>query len=577
MNRNSKFQWKEAWSVRCIAILTGIMGLINFLSALTPAMTERLVIIKNILPLEIRQGSRLFVVLAGFALMLLAKNLWRRKRAAWLLTVIILSVNIITHLLKGLDYEEAIFGGLLLLWMLTLAPHFHARSDQPSIVQGLRVLLFSFLFTMIYGVTGFYLLDHHFTVNFGLGEAICQTIVMFTQFYNPGLIAVTKFGKYFSNSIYTVSFLTIGYSLLMIIRPVFVRQPASSDDRNHARAIVQNFGRTGIARFTLFKDKYYFFSRRGSMIAYTVKGRIAVALGDPIGPDDDVFDTIREFKNFCTHNDWQIAFYQTLPDYLDLYRRMNLESICIGHEGVVDLSAFTLQGNQNKNLRTALNRLSKLNYEFKIIEPPVTNEVIVALKSISDEWLTLMRGSENRFSMGWFEESYLRETPVAVVYNSEGEITAFANIIPEYQKNSVAVDLMRRGHAAEPGTMEFLFVNMFEWARSKGYGSFSLGLSALAGLEHFKNAGVSIKALNYVYEHLNKIYNFKGLHAFKEKFQPQWLPRFLAYPGAGSLPPVLTALIRADSGDNWLLFIKRKPRPETGIVKQIQGCKTDAS
>lgn len=34
------------------------------------------------------------------------------------------------------------------------------------------------------------------------------------------------------------------------------------------------------------------------------------------------------------------------------------------------------------------------------------------------------------------------------------------------------------------------------------------------------------------------LYNFRGLRAFKEKFNPTWTPRFIAVSGGASLPLV---------------------------------------
>ena len=50
------------------------------------------------------------------------------------------------------------------------------------------------------------------------------------------------------------------------------------------------------------------------------KGRVALALGDPIGPIEDAQSAIIDFRQFCLRNDWLPAFYQTLPANLEYYR-----------------------------------------------------------------------------------------------------------------------------------------------------------------------------------------------------------------------------------------------------------------
>ena len=94
----------EAVSVRVVALSTAAMGIVNVLAAVTPAMRYRLRLLEEYSPLQVAQGGHLTSALAGFALLLLAVNLWRRKRVAWLLTVLVLSASVVTHLVKGLDY-----------------------------------------------------------------------------------------------------------------------------------------------------------------------------------------------------------------------------------------------------------------------------------------------------------------------------------------------------------------------------------------------------------------------------------------------------------------------------------------
>lgn len=541
----------ETWGVRIAAYLVGLMGIVNVLSAVTPALAADLAVLERYTPLVVRTGSRLTAALAGFALLMLARGLGRRKQAAWLTALVVLAISAVSHLLKGLDIPEALFALGLMVMLLVMWPHFHARSDRASVQQGLRVLAGAFLFTLGYGVLGFFLLDTHYSVNFGFFDALRQTVIMFTQFYDPGLTPLTPFGRYFADSIYLIGAVTFGYAGWMLLRPVLLHEPATPVERARAREIVERYGRSSLAPFLLFDDKRYFFSEGGSVIGYALVGRTAVALGDPVGPESDLPSAIQEFNRLCQKNDWLPVFYQTRPDTLPVYRQAGFETLKIGNEAIVDLEAFTLEGGTAKNYRNAVNKLSRAGHRFVAYPPPLPDQVLEELRQISDEWLTEMHGTEKRFSLGWFTEEYLRSTPVGVVVTPEGWISAFANLVPAPQADEIAVDLMRRRREIESGTMEFLFVSLFQWAREHGYRHFSLGLSALSGTGEQPDAPIVERVMHFVYEHINQFYNFKGLHAFKEKFQPEWSPRYLIYPGAGSLSQAWLAVVRANSGSRF--------------------------
>ncbi|HVN53866.1 MAG TPA: flippase-like domain-containing protein [Anaerolineaceae bacterium] len=546
------------WDVHLIALFTGLVGILNVLSAITPARADRQAISDRFLPLTVQYGGRLTAVLSGFALLILANSLARRKRTAWLLALVVLLISIISHLVEGLYFEVSLLAVGLALWLLAMRDRYQARSDPSSVRQGVRALFAGALFTLVYGVTGFYLLDRHYSVNFNLWDAVRQTIVMYTRFYDPGLQPVTGFGRYFAISIYVVGAFTLFFALLMLIRPVIIRQPATGEERERARRIVEAYGRSSLARYTLLEDKSYFFSSGGSIVAYAQKEQAAVGLGDPIGPAEDVSSVIAEFKQYCAKNDWQPAFYQVLPDNLEQYRGAGLDVVGIGQEAIIDLRNFTLEGKSAKDIRSPYNRLTRLGYQAKVYEPPLADSLLAELRSISDEWLKMMHGSEKRFSLGWFDDDYIRDSRVIAVHTPAGPVSAFANINPEYQKNEATIDLMRHREDAENGTMDFLFVSLFFWAKSKGYDTFNLGLSGLSGVGETPDDPALERALHYVYEHVNQFYNFKGLHKYKEKFNPNWSPRYLIYPGAGSLLPVAVALVEADSGG--------KPIPDSPAI-----------
>jgi len=556
-------KFKSAFSeenlVHLVALLTAAMGVVNMLSAVTPSLRHRLRLLEQYLPFSISTGGHLTSALAGFALLLLSVSLWRRKQLGWILTLTILLISIPTHLLKGLDYEEATLAALLAGLLIYLRSSFHARSDTPSVQQGLLILVSALVFTLIYSVLGFYLLDRHFKINFGFWMAIRQTVVMFTEFYDPGLqsLPVTRFGRYFADSIYIVGAVTLGYALVMLLRPVLKRRAASEDEHAHAWEIVRAHGHTSIARYALFDDKHFFFASDNSLVSYVLENRVALVLGDPIGPPDAISASISSFKLFCASNDWLPAFYQVLPDHLDVYKAAGFDVLLLGQEATVDLEKFTLEGSENKTLRNSYNKMVRNGYRYDVVQPPYSPRMLRELNLISNEWLSSRAATEMRFSLGWFDDVYLNTCPILLVRDREGFIEAFANIVTEFQSSEATVDLMRHRGQVESGLMDFLFVSLLKWAGEQGYSTFNLGLSALSGVGEHSDDPILERALNYLYRSVSRFYNFRGLHAFKDKFHPVWSPRYLIYPSAANLPAISVAILRANLGGGILSSLTR--------------------
>jgi phosphatidylglycerol lysyltransferase len=169
------------------------------------------------------------------------------------------------------------------------------------------------------------------------------------------------------------------------------------------------------------------------------------------------------------------------------------------------------------------------------------------LEAISNAWLARKQTREKRFSLGCFDRGYLARTPVAIVRRG-GRIVAFANIWAPTAREEVSIDLMRNVDDAPPGVMEFLFTELLVWGRAEGYRWFSLGMAPLSGFEEHRLAPVWNRLGALLFRHGANFYNFQGLRAFKEKFDPVWEPRYLASPGGLAVPFVLTDVASLVSG-----------------------------
>jgi len=93
-------------------------GLVNLFSVLSPALPERAAILHEIFPLVFIHLSRFLTLLTGFALVALSLNIYKRKKRAFQITLMLSFLSIFFYLTKGLDYEEAVLSVVLIVLLL---------------------------------------------------------------------------------------------------------------------------------------------------------------------------------------------------------------------------------------------------------------------------------------------------------------------------------------------------------------------------------------------------------------------------------------------------------------------------
>jgi phosphatidylglycerol lysyltransferase len=142
-----------------------------------------------------------------------------------------------------------------------------------------------------------------------------------------------------------------------LFRPVAYELRTLPAERALAKDIVSHHGRSALDFFKLWRDKSYFFSgTRRTVIAYHTAVGVVLCLGDPVGPGEELEDTVRSFLRLCKNNAWRVAFYQVLPDLLPLYARLGFAVLKIGEVAVVDLDQFATQTVERREFRRARRR-----------------------------------------------------------------------------------------------------------------------------------------------------------------------------------------------------------------------------
>ena len=310
------------------------------------------------------------------------------------------------------------------------------------------------------------------------------------------------------------------------------------------------------ANLALTGDKRFLVSDDGSaFIMYQVQGRSWVAMRNPVGPESQWRDLLWQFQEVCDlHSGWPV-FYQVPSDSLPLYLDLGLTLLKLGEEARVDLSGFSLEGSHRRTLRYLDRRATREGATFEIVPADSLPAVMAEMKAVSDEWLSRTQTREKTFSVGRFSPDYIGHFDCAVVRRG-GKIVAFANIWQAPAGGELSVDLMRYGADAPTGVMDFLFVQLMLWGKSRGFAWFDLGMAPLSGLEVHELGTVWNRIGSFVFRHGEHFYNFEGLRAYKEKFDPVWTPTYLAAPGGLALPHVLLDIAALVSGGTEAIFRK---------------------
>jgi phosphatidylglycerol lysyltransferase len=519
--------------------LVFLAGFLLLVSGATPTIDQRLSVLRDILPLVVLELSHLAGSVIGLALLILARALFRRLAAAYQLTVWLLAAGMVTSLLRGLEIEQALVLGLVLLvlWLGRRAFYRPAQILAQRFTPAWIVSLAIVISTAVW--IGFFANRH---VDYS--HALWWTFAFEAD--APRMLRASL----------VVVLLAAAFLAMNLLRPARPEPGvASVEDLTRSRALITSCSQA-LANAVLSGDKRLLFSNAGdAFLMYQINGRSWVALGDPIGAREAQEELVWRFRELSDHHAGWTVFYQVSAERLPLYVDLGLAVMKLGEEARVWLPDFSLEGSARAELRTQRRRAERDGASFEVLQPQQLPAVLPKLQAVSDAWLDDKAVAEKSFSVGAFSQDYIANFPVAVVRCGE-DLVAFASLWIAGTGEEIAVDLMRFGPDAPRGAMDFLFVELMLWGRAQGYRWLNLGMAPLAGLEQHPLAPAWHRVGNFVFRYGEHFYNFDGLRRYKAKFNPVWESKYLASPGGLALPRVLLDVSLLISGGVKELFAK---------------------
>jgi phosphatidylglycerol lysyltransferase len=530
------------------AVLIFVLGIVNIISVLTPALPERLSILKNYLLTDVVSFSNSFVFITGLFLLVTAAFMLRGLRTAWWFALGLSIISAVGHITKGIDYEEAIMALLIIGSLIGTRKQYYVRTNPRLGTVGIQTALLSMAAVMLYGVVGFYFLDkRHFHIDFNIYQSVWYTLQNFLLIGSSELIPRDAFARDFIYLIKISGFASMSFLVYSLVRPYVFKITPTDEEKERAKSLTEKFGNSALDFFKTYSDKFIFAPPElNAFISYRVSRNFAVVLEDPVAENQEQMKKcIIAFDNYCYENGLKEIYYRVPKESLHVYTELSKKSLFLGQEGVVDLDVFTLEGGEKKSIRNALNKIKEQGYTTHVNTPPLRDGLIQKLKAVSNEWLHITGREEIIFSQGMFVENEIKQQTVISIENKEEKIIAFLNIIPDYVKNEGTYDLLRKTADAPNGIMDHILVEMFKYFKSVGIRYVNLGFAPMSGLNDPHT--FTEKSMKFAYEKIRSFSHYKGQRDYKDKFNPKWNDKYLIYSNDYDLlqvPGVLAKVIK---------------------------------
>jgi phosphatidylglycerol lysyltransferase len=254
--------------------------------------------------------------------------------------------------------------------------------------------------------------------------------------------------------------------------------------------------------------------------------------------------------DFGSELDRRPLFYQLSLDWIPLLHDRGYHFFKLGEEALVPLERVTEAGHGGKETRQVLRRAARDGVRFRILAPYEVEAVLPELRAISDDWLHAKGLTERQFSIGAFSDDYIASCRCAVIEQQEpARILAFANLLEGPRREELSIDLMR-SRSEGPRVMDFLITSLLLEGKRLGYQRFNLGMAPLASVGELEGAHVRERLARLIFQRGEHWYNFQGVRFYKQKFNPDWVPRYMAYQSALEWP-VATASMSALIAGGW--------------------------
>jgi lysyl-tRNA synthetase, class II len=444
---------------------------------------------------------------------------------------------------------------VLLAALYVFRGQFYAVGDQKSRLRSLWVLCGLILADLVIGLAALSIIGG-VRGSYSLSQRLYEVIVNVAGFTGPIRFINEGRADHFGFVTGGLGLLTLLLAIYLFLRPAGPPARLQTADATRIRELLNRYGdKDSLGYFTLRDDKSILWSASGkSCIGYRVLSGVMLASGDPLGDPEAWPGAIHTFLDEAARHAWVPAVIGCSELGAEIWcREGELTALELGDEAVVGIADFTLEGRAMRNVRQMAGRVSKKGYVAEVRRvadiPPAE---IASMVRQADSW----RGNptERGFSMalgriGGPEDGQC----VIATATQDGVLRAMLHFVP-WGSDGLSLDLMRRDRGATAGLNDFLIVEAIRCAPDLGVKRISLNFAVFrAALERGERigAGPVLRAWRGFLLFLSRWFQIESLYKFNAKFCPEWVPRFLVFPGTRDALRIGVAALEAEAFLVW--------------------------
>ncbi|MFG2333737.1 phosphatidylglycerol lysyltransferase domain-containing protein [Streptomyces sp. NPDC048604] len=505
-----------------------------------------------------------YLLTAGFAsgvlTLFLAVTMRRRKRAAWILNLVLSGLFLVLFALAMFlpeirqhtqNWISLVLTAAFVVALLLGRTEFYAKGDRSNPLLATVVALVGLLVTSLFAaflvtVTNTAAGSSTFLERWRYGVMRLITLAAddsrFPAISTPGWVDVT---------INVLSTLLLFAVLFAAFRSRRAVDPLTEDDERKLRALLDRHGdRDSLGYFALRREKSVVWSpSEKAAVAYRVVGGVSLASGDPIGDPEAWPGAIEPWLAEAREHGWIPAVMGASEEAGTIYARHGLDALELGDEALVDTAEFTLEGRAMRTVRQAYNRVKRAGYEVRVRRhEDIPDDEMTVLLAKADDWRD--GETERGFSMalGRLGDPADGRCVMLECTDEKGELRALLSFVP-WGPKGLSLDLMRRDRDSDNGLMEFMVIELLQHAQEIGITQVSLNFAMFRSV--FERgarlgAGPVLRMWRSLLSFFSRWWQIESLYRANAKYRPIWEPRFMLFEKSADLLRIGLAAGRAE-------------------------------